>query len=171
MADLPNFSDAHTFKETFTFLNEPQTELHSVKKDLKHISYVKQRESSSGHIIYSYIVRILSDNVEEQMELRRNINADDYSQRKTALKDNDHHSLVKLVTVFVYQNDIYNLETVKTPDTKIRILRAMAHSKYDQALVPPFVPVTEEITCKCLLTSRQDRLLLAVPGYETNSRL
>lgn len=147
MSDFPSLDGVHTFKETSTFLNEPQTELNEVKKDLNHISYVKKRESSSGHKTFSYIVRILNSSVEERMELRRNLNEDDYNQRKSALKDNLRHDLVKLVTVFVYKNDIFNLETYKTPDRKFRMLKVMAHCKDDQELIPPFVPVTEEITC------------------------
>lgn len=148
--DFPNTLTKDTLKETITFLDERETELREVKPGLPHISYVKKRESPTGHCSYSYIVRILSDKLQERMELRRNITADDYSYRRNALKSKDHHDLVKLLTVFVYENAIFNMETMLFDGKKLRMLRAMSYSEGDLSLAPPFIPVEGEITCKVL---------------------
>lgn len=147
-SDFPAALTRHTMKETMTFLDEKETELREVKPGLDHISYVKMRESATGHSTYSYIVRILSDKLEERMELRRNITHDDFNYRRNALRDKDRFDLIKLVTVFVFENCIFNLETVKFGEKKTRILRVMSLSQGDQSLIPPFIPVEKEITCK-----------------------
>lgn len=146
--DFPKDQNQSIMKEILTFLDEKETELREVKPGLPHISYVKMRESPNGHVNFSYTVRMISDKLEERMELRRIITYDDYRYRKNALRDKDRFDLIKLVSLFVYQNCIYNLETIRFPDKKIRILRVMSASQGDQTLIPPFIPVESEITCK-----------------------
>jgi hypothetical protein len=147
--DLPADIEVQTFKETITFLNEPVTEFDNIKPGMKHISFVKLRESRKGSKTYSYILRILSDNPEERLEIRRTLNKDDYLRRKRVLVDSTRKDLRKQVSVSVYDNNIYYLDTIKAADRTTTILRVMSSNRGQDdssSIVPSFVPVQSEIT-------------------------
>ena len=96
-------------------------------------------------------MRVLSDNQEERMELRRHITADDYNGRVSTRGDNKKFPLKKQISVFVYKNAIYHLETITNGKTKTKILRINSHTKDGIDAVPSFIPVTADITSSFLL--------------------
>lgn len=149
ISDLPESIEVQTFKEIFTFLNEPATEVSNIHSGLKHISYVKMRTSKKGNKTYSYILRFLSDKPCERLELRRTLTKDDYVSRKTVLLDRSRKDLKKLISVFIHDNNIYHLENIKINGKQISLLRIVASSRGDgEVVIPSFIPIGAEVTSK-----------------------
>lgn len=145
---LSEVANKQTFKQTLHFLNEPETDLRDTRPGLPHISYVSVRESAKGKKQYYYVMRILSDKVEERMEIRRTISKDDYLHRMKTLGDSKRHPLVCRITIFAYGNAIYNVHQYEFGNKDVNILRIMSTSSKGQNDIPPFIPVTEDITCR-----------------------
>ncbi len=151
MNDFPEQENRQTFTETINFLDEPKTEF-NLDPERPHISYVKRRESETGSITYSYIMRIISDLQEERMELRRTLTADEYIARLSTKSDNKRFPLKKQISVFVYKNAIYHLETITNGTNKTKILRINSKIKGDSTDIPPYIKVMADITGKTMLT-------------------
>lgn len=145
---LSEVANKQTFKQTLHFLNEPETEFRDTKPGLPHISYVSVRETALGKKAYYYVMRILSEKVEERMEIKRTISKEDYIHRMKTLADPKRHPLHSQITIFAYGNAIYNLHKYKFGDKDLSILRIMSTSARGQCNIPPFIPVLEDITCK-----------------------
>lgn len=151
---VDNFPDTikrEVFTEVLTFLDEPVDDFLSLFPNQKRISYVKKRVSSSGFTNYSHIFRILSDKHEERLERRRHITKSEYLQYLHS-KDPERNEITRFISVFVYNNSIYTLETDYINRNRVcKLLRVNSKSKDNNHFIPDFLPIEKEVTSKDIL--------------------
>lgn len=136
---IPESIQHETFRETVYFLK-------TKKKEIR--SWVKVRQYDNGRKGYYYYHRKLADKEEERIEVIRNIDLNNFDVYYR-MRDKNRRPVKKEITVFVFENKNFVVETFKHRASKqtVSILR-VSDDRNDHVMpdFPEFMEVDREVS-------------------------
>lgn len=138
-SDLPEDTDNETFEEVITYLK-------TSTQQPNFQSMIKNRINSLGNKHLSYVKRKITERYSERMELKRKVDPNLFDVLLKQ-RDTERNQLQKKVTVFVWENrnflvETHTFETGKT----VQIFRYYCHGEDDHVVLPDFVSIGDDIS-------------------------